>query len=107
MNHRALNQLVCAALINDRFREVLLRDPALALATGYHGQSFSLTPEEQNMVVGIRVQKLEDFAAHVHAWISGDDRVERRHGTNGNGHHRTVPAATQPFVDLYRTPVPA
>lgn len=105
MKHKALNQLLCAATINGRFRETLLRNPALAVSTGYHDHSFSLTPEERDLVIGIKAQRLEDFAAQVYHWISG----------NGNGHNSTVEsvnepqydlAATEHFVDLYRTPVP-
>ena len=36
MNHKSLNELVCAATVNVRFRETLLRDPAKAIAAGYH-----------------------------------------------------------------------
>lgn len=72
MKHKSLNQLVCAAMINSRFRETLLRDPAQALASGYYEHSFALTAEERDLVLGIRAQKLEDFADQVHRWISGN-----------------------------------
>ncbi len=76
MMHKGLNQLLCAATVNRRFRETLLRDPAQAVASGYLNQQFSLTPEEHRLVTSIRAQQLEDFAAQVYCWIS----------TNGNGH---------------------
>jgi len=72
MKHKSLNQLLCAAMINSRFRETLLRDPAQALASGYYEHSFTLTAEERDLVMGIRAQKLEDFAEQVHRWISGN-----------------------------------
>ena len=72
MKHKSLNQLLCAAVINGRFRETLLRDPLRALAAGYEGHEFDLTPEERALVVGIRAHGLEDFAAQVHCWISGE-----------------------------------
>lgn len=72
MKHKSLNQLVCAAMINSRFRETLLRDPAQALASGYYEHSFALTAEERDLVLGIRAQKLEDFADQVQRWISGN-----------------------------------
>lgn len=72
MKHKSLNQLLCAAVINGRFRETLLRDPAQALASGYYEHSFSLTAEERDLVMGIRAQKLEDFAEQVHRWTSGN-----------------------------------
>jgi len=71
MKHKSLNQLICAATINGRFRDLLLRDPAQAIAAGYYDHGFSLTPEERNLVIGIRARKLEDFAAQVYQWVSG------------------------------------
>ena len=68
MNHKGLNQLVCAAMINARFRETLLHDPARAIKSGYLGQKFVLTQEECVMLTNIHAQKLEDFASQVIAW---------------------------------------
>ena len=45
MKHKGLNQLLCAATVNNRFRETLLHNPAQAIATGYFDHTFSLTPE--------------------------------------------------------------
>jgi len=75
MKHTSLNQLLCAAAINRQFREVLLRDPAQALATGYQGQTFALTPEEWQVVTGIRAEQLSDFAAEVYGWMSASDNL--------------------------------
>jgi hypothetical protein len=88
IQHKILNQLLCAATVNGRFRDMLLRDPAQAIATGYFDHSFSLTPEERDLVVGIRAGKLEDFAAQVYHWMSGNGNGYN--GTNGrNGHNGT------------------
>lgn len=106
MNHKGLNQLLCAALVNDQFRDVLLRDPAQALATGYFDQTFSLTSEEQDLVIDIRAQRLEDFAAQVYRWISGDGS-RRGNGHKGNGHGYDPLDSTEAFVDLYRAGVAA
>jgi hypothetical protein len=73
MKHTSLNQLLCAAAINRQFREVLLRDPAQALATGYQGQTFALSPEERQVVTGIQAEHLADFAAQVYGWMSASD----------------------------------
>ena len=54
MKHKSLNQLLCAATVNGRFRDMLLRDPAQALAAGYLDHTFSLTPEERELVIGIQ-----------------------------------------------------
>lgn len=83
MNHMGLNQLLCAAVVNNGFRETLLRDPSKAIATGYLDHNFSLTPEERDLVIDIKAQKFEDFAAQVYDWLSGNSSG---HGVNSNGH---------------------
>ena len=114
MNHKSLNQLLCAATVNVRFRETLLRDPAKAIASGYFDQSFALTQEERDLVVGIKAKGLEDFAAQVYHFISGNGNgtsLSRRghNGHNGNGHNgngrkkEPLPSADT-LVDLYRAP---
>jgi hypothetical protein len=117
MKHKSLNQLLCAATVNVRFREALLRDPARAIATGYFDHDFSLTTEERDLVVGIQAQGLEDFAAQVYHFISGNGNGNGYHGNgrngnghngkgrNGNGHKRDPGILTDSLVDLYRAPV--
>jgi len=83
MNHKSLNQLLCAATVNRRFCQTLLQNPSQAIATGYLGQTFALSPEERELVTGIRAQQLEDFAAQVYCWISSGSR-------NGNGHLQSL-----------------
>jgi hypothetical protein len=85
MKHKSLNQLLCAATVNGRFREMLLRDPAQAIASGYFDHSFALTPEERDLVLGIRAQRLDDFAAQVYHWISGNNNGHSNGNGNGNG----------------------
>lgn len=91
IQHKSLNQLLCAATVNGRFREMLLRDPAQAIATGYFEHSFCLTPEERDLVVGIQAGRLEDFAAQVYHWMSGNGNGNGHNGHNGyngyNGHN--------------------
>ncbi|MGQ9599546.1 MAG: hypothetical protein ACUVWZ_09025 [Anaerolineae bacterium] len=103
MKHKALNQLLCAAMVNTQFREILLRDPAQAIATGYLDHSFSLTREERELVLGIQAQQLEDFAAQVYHWIS-DRNGNGHHSKNGNGHRSNLSSASEVFTDLYRAP---
>jgi hypothetical protein len=104
MKHKALNQLLCAATVNNRFRDTLLRNPSLAISTGYYEHSFALTQEERDMVTGIQAQRFEDFAAQVHSWISGNGHS--RNGYNGSVRgHETLTAVDQ-FVDAYRVSVP-
>ena len=106
MNHKSLNQLVCAATINARFRETLLSDPAKAIANGYFGQSFALAQEECDLVLGIRAKGLEDFAAQVYSFVSGNGNrmAPIRHGRNGNGRKQEPLPSADSLVDLYRPP---
>jgi hypothetical protein len=82
VNHMGLNQLLCAAVVNNQFRETLLRDPGKAIATGYLDHNFTLTPEERDLVIDIKAAKFEDFAAQVYDWVSGNGGG---YGLNGNG----------------------
>ena len=68
-----LSRLVTAAVVNRKFCDLLLTTPAVAMAAGYNGESFSLTPEEWELVVSIRASSLTDFAEQL----------------TGNGHNGT------------------
>jgi dihydrodipicolinate synthase/N-acetylneuraminate lyase len=67
-----LSRLVTAAVVNQRFCNLLLSSPMVALAAGYNGESFHLTLEERELVVSIRASSLTDFATQL----------------TGNGHNR-------------------
>lgn len=56
------SRLMTAAVVNERFRKMLLRNPGLALASGYGGESFHLANEEKDRVASIRATSLADFA---------------------------------------------
>jgi hypothetical protein len=62
---RALNGLICAAVVNQKFHDLLLGDPTTALQTGFNGEQFLLTAEEQELVLSIQAASLADFAAQV------------------------------------------
>ena len=96
MNHTSLNQLLCAAVVSNGFRETLLRNPAQAIATGYLDHDFPLTPEERNLVVDIRAKRIEDFAAQVHDWLLGR--------SDGPGRNRT--GSRDAFANLFRARKP-
>jgi hypothetical protein len=107
MKHKALNQLLCAATVNNRFRDTLLRNPSLAISSGYYEHSFALTQEERDMVTGIQAQRFEDFAAQVYSWISGNGHGSVNHsGRNESVRGHDTLAPVDQFIDPYRTPVP-
>jgi len=56
------SRILTAAVINSHFRQMLLSNPAKALATGYAGEAFHLANDEQNRLGSIRASSLADFA---------------------------------------------
>jgi hypothetical protein len=95
MKHKGLNLLLSAATVNRRFCTTLLDDPAQALAAGYFGQTFSLTPEERDMVIGIQAQHLEDLAEQIHCWMQFNGNGRNGNGNGRNGHYRQQLAVAQ------------
>jgi hypothetical protein len=64
-NSSGISRVFAAAVVNQQFRELLLRDPHEALRKGYLGESFSLSPEEHGLIVSIRADSLSDLAKQV------------------------------------------
>ena len=75
--------MLTAAVINREFCNLLLADPAVAMATGYNGQPFRLDTDEENLILSIRATSLADFAKQLTANGNGYG-----HNYNGNGHSR-------------------
>lgn len=76
MKHKSLNQLLCAALVNNQFRELLLSEPAEAIDAGCLGNHFHLSPDEFNFMVNIHASSLENLANQVHNYIHQVDIPE-------------------------------
>jgi hypothetical protein len=60
-----LSNLFEAAIINNQFCQLLLSKPQKAIKQGYLGNSFELTPEEQNLIISINAKSLSDLAHQV------------------------------------------
>jgi hypothetical protein len=60
-----LSRLMAAAAVNPKFCNLLLEDPELALATGFHGETFSFTDEERDLIRSIRADSLADLACQL------------------------------------------
>jgi hypothetical protein len=56
------SRLLTAAVVNRRFRQMLLADPGRAVALGYGGEAFHLRSDEQESIARIQASSLEDFA---------------------------------------------
>ncbi len=62
---RELNRLVTAAVVSKSFCELLLHNPAEAIAAGYDGEAFLLTAEEQDLVVSTQAATLQEFVIQI------------------------------------------
>ena len=57
-----LSRLLSAAVINQRFRDLLLTQPEEALRVGFQGETFPLSREDHQRVLAIQARDLADFA---------------------------------------------
>jgi hypothetical protein len=63
-----LNRLLSAAVVSKSFRNMLLTSPEIAVASGYQGESFNLSPEDRNWLFSIRPASLVELAASMVAY---------------------------------------
>jgi hypothetical protein len=56
------SHILTAALINRRFRQMLLTNPNLALTIGYREEPFVLSAAEKEIILSVRATTLVDFA---------------------------------------------
>ena len=80
---REISRLLAAAVVSHKFNHLLLNDPRAALASGYNGESFQLSPEETKLVMSINASSLQDFAAQLVA------KTESRLMQDAGGDERT------------------
>jgi hypothetical protein len=61
-----LSRLISAAVVSQKFCDLLLSDPATALRIGYNGSGpFRLAPKEQELVLSTCASSLVDLAAQL------------------------------------------
>ncbi len=64
-NEREFSRLLTAAVINGRFRRLLLSNPRVAIQKGYAGEVFNLAEEESERISAIRAATLSEFASQL------------------------------------------
>jgi hypothetical protein len=64
-NSSAISRLLCAAVVNKEFRELLLTDPGLALSQGFQGESFPLDYQERKLILSIQADNLRYLALQI------------------------------------------
>ncbi|MBI5304131.1 MAG: hypothetical protein HY868_18495 [Chloroflexi bacterium] len=69
MSQRDLNRLVCAGIVDQQFRKLLVRDPLRAAAAGYYTERFDLTEEEKEMLSQIHAADFDSFVQAIARWI--------------------------------------
>ena len=63
--YNGLNSVFAAAIVNQDFRETLLRNPEAALDQGYLGKGFSLSQNETSLILSINANSLADLARQI------------------------------------------
>mgnify|MGYP001607528196 CR=1 FL=1 len=60
-----LSRLLTAAVVNQGFCNLLLTNPANALASGFHGETFRLAFEDKERILNIQAKTLAEFASQL------------------------------------------
>lgn len=65
--YTSTHQLLAAAVVSKKFRQLLLTNPAQAIAEGWAGQKFAFSSKERQRVISIKARTLEEFASQLMA----------------------------------------
>jgi len=84
MSDQTLNNIMCMALIDGKFRSNLLSNPANVVG------DFDLDAEEQDVLTTIKADSVTELARKLHTWM-----VQR---PGSNGHHQ----ARRPRLAVHR-----
>ena len=63
--HPEFSRILSAAVINQKFREMLLNDPSQAVSRGFNGESFNLSSKEKSELSSLKGLSLADFASQL------------------------------------------
>lgn len=59
---REYSKILTAAVVNEKFRKLLLTNPGIAIKNGFGGEVFHLGAEDSKRISAIRVTTLAEFA---------------------------------------------
>lgn len=62
---REFSRILTAAVVNKKFRNLLLSNPGMAIQIGYGGEAFHLAEKETERLSMIRAASLADFATQM------------------------------------------
>ena len=63
--HPEFSRILSAAVINRKFREMLLDNPNQAVSRGFNGESFNLSSKEKKELSSLKGLSLADFASQL------------------------------------------
>ena len=64
---REYSRILTAAVVNEKFRKLLLNNPGMALKSGFGGEAFHLASDEAKRIAAIHVTTLAEFARQMNA----------------------------------------
>jgi len=67
---REYSKILTAAVVNEKFRKLLLTNPGLAIKKGFGGEVFHLGTEETHRISSIRVSTLAEFARQMNTGLA-------------------------------------
>jgi len=67
---REISRILSAAVVNEKFRNLLLSNPGMAIRAGYGGEAFHLAEKDSELISMIRATTLADFATQMKNYIS-------------------------------------
>ena len=67
-----ISRLLSAALVDRQFCNLLLTKPDLALANGYCGESFQLSPKDRQFFLASKSNSLADLAEN---WVNFNHQI--------------------------------
>ncbi|HML40640.1 MAG TPA: hypothetical protein PKD23_08155 [Bellilinea sp.] len=70
-NSLEYSRILTAAIVSSQFRQLLLSNPAKAIAAGFGGEAFNLDSEDCKRLSSIRATNLADFASQLKGYPTG------------------------------------
>jgi hypothetical protein len=67
---REYSRILSAAVVNEKFRKLLLTNPEMAIRNGFGGEAFHLAKKEADQLSKIHAVTLADFAAQINQFVS-------------------------------------
>jgi len=64
-NDREYSRIITAAVINAKFRKLLLSNPRMAIENGFGGEAFNLEQKESERLSAIKASTLAEFASQM------------------------------------------